>query len=175
MRRLFALAAALVVPAVLTACAAPVVVTSAAAMAKAPVTVRDAWVPTTTGAKDTGTTWVYLTIVNPGEADVKLTSADCADAGLVQVHEMVMQQGELVMQETKEGIAVPAGDQADLRPGGQHIMLKKLKHRLAVGDQVVLTLHFSDGGSLVVEVPVKASAAVAAHSDTPTPTADASS
>lgn len=175
MRRLFALVAALIVPALLAGCAPPVVTTSAAAVAKARLSVEGPWVRTTTGAKDTSMTAAFLTVVNPGEADVKLTSAECADAGVVQLHEMVMQDGAMVMQETKEGISIPAGSHAHLTQGGFHIMLMKLRRKLEVGDQVSITLHFSDGGSLVVKAPVKDAVEEEDHYHSPSPTAAASS
>jgi copper(I)-binding protein len=81
--------------------------------------------------------------------------AECADAGMVQVHEMVMQDGKMVMQEAKGGAVVPAGSHLHLAPGGYHVMLMMLKKPFAVGDQVALTLHFSDGRSLAVTAPVK--------------------
>jgi copper(I)-binding protein len=168
MRRLFALVAALILPVFVAGCAAPVVTSSSAAIAKARLTVEGPWVRATTGTKDASMTAAFLTVVNPGEADVKLTSADCADAGMVQLHEMVMQ-------ETKEGIAIPAGSHAHLTPGGFHIMLMMLKHELDVGDQVTITLHFSDGGSLVVEAPVKDAVEEEDHYHSPPPTAAASS
>ncbi|MCM3631688.1 copper chaperone PCu(A)C, partial [Paenibacillus glycanilyticus] len=113
---------------------------------------------------------------NPGEADVKLTSAECADAKVVQLHEVVMKDSTPIMEEIKEGIAVPAGSQAELVPGGHHIMLMMLKRRLAVGDQVTITLHFSDGGSLVVKAPVKESVVATSPARVvASPTAQASS
>jgi copper(I)-binding protein len=77
------------------------------------------------------------------------------------------------MEEATEGIAVPAGDHADLMPDGSHIMLMMLKRELEVGDEVEITLHFSDGGSLVVEAAVKESGPTHLHS--PSPSAEASS
>jgi copper(I)-binding protein len=54
-------------------------------------------------------------------------------------------------------------------------MLMKLGHDFAVGDRVALTLHFSDGGTLQVEAPVKKFVQADDHSLSPTPTATASS
>lgn len=164
MRRLITGVAILVALAGATGCAsttpgAPAPMGSAAGTASAGATsmliVESPWVRTTTGAKDASMTGAFMTIVNSGETDVKLVGADYADAGMVQVHEMVMKDGAMVMQEAKDGAVVPAGSHLHLAPGGYHVMLMMLKKELAVGDEVNLTLHFSDGSSLPVTAPVK--------------------
>jgi len=164
MRRLITAAAILVALAGATGCASstPGAASSAAsatgtpsAAATSTLMVEEPWVRTTTGAKDTSMTAAFMTIVNPGDTDVKLVGADYADAGMVQVHEMVMKDGAMVMQEAKGGAVVPAGSHLHLAPGGYHVMLMMLKKELAVGDEVNLTLHFSDGSSLPVTAPVK--------------------
>jgi hypothetical protein len=42
-----------------------------------------------------------------------------------------------------------------LKPGGYHVMLMKLTRPLAAGDEVTLTLDFSDGTTRTLTVPVK--------------------
>ena len=175
MRRLVALCAALVASAFFGGCSHVDVILPAAPAADVRVSVENAWVHTTTGESDPSMTAAYMTIVNPGDADVRLTSAECTDAGVVQLHEMVPQQGKMTMQETMEGIAVPSAEHAHLTEGGFHIMLTMLKRKLTVGERVNLTLHFSDGSLLHVVAPVRAYAGEADHHHAPTPTATASS
>ena len=175
MRRLLALIVVLVATTLVGCSHALVTTTPVAAAAKAQLSVEGAWVRTTTGAKDTSATAAYLRIVNPGDEDVKLTSAECEDAGVVQMHEMVMLDGKMIMQETTEGIPVPAGSRTHLAPGGFHIMLMMLNRTRAVGDRVSLTLHFSDGGSLQVTAPVKEFVEEEDRYHSPTPVATASS
>lgn len=134
------------------------------------LSVESPWVRTTTGAKDATMTAAFMTIVNPGDADVRLVGAECADAGMVQVHEMVMQDGKMVMQEAKGGAVVPAGSHLHLAPGGYHVMLMMLKKPFLVGDQVALTLRFSDGRSLAVTAPVKEFVEEEDHYHSPKPT-----
>lgn len=175
MRRLIAVLASLLLSGALTACAPKVTIAPVAAIAEAQLSVEAAWVRTTTGAEDASMTAAFLTIVNPGDADLRLTSADCAGAGVVQLHEMVMQSGKMVMQETKDGIALPAGSRSHLAPGGFHIMLMKLRREFEVGDRVELNLHFSDGGSLTVSAQVKEFDEAEDHYHSPLPAATASS
>lgn len=132
--------------------------------------VESAWVRTTTGAKDAGMTAAFMTIVNPGTADVRLVGADCADAGLVQVHEMVVVKGAKLMREAKDGATVPAGSHLHLVPGGYHIMLMQLRRPLPVGEQVAIKLHFSDGVTLPVNAPVKEFVEEEDHYHSPEPT-----
>lgn len=174
MRRLLGIVAVLIAPVLVAGCSTPVAPKSLAAPT-ALLSVEGAWVRTTAGAKDTSMTAAYLTIVNPGEATVQLTSVESADAGIVQLHEMVMVGGKMVMQEAKGGIPIPAAGHTHLDPSGFHVMLMKLRRGFAVGDRVSLTLLFSDGGELVVEAPVEESVKTEDHSHSPTPTATASS
>lgn len=164
MRRVLVLLVAILM-APLAACAS-----SATPSAAAPLAVESPWVRTTTGAKDPSMTAAFLTIVNPGAADVRLTSAECADAGMVQIHEMVKSGDKMMMQEAKDGAVVPAGSHLHLTPGGFHIMLMKLSREFAVGDSVALTLHFSDGSSLPVTAPVKDFVEEEDHYHSPSPT-----
>lgn len=120
------------------------------------VLVEDAWVRATTGAKDTTMTAAFLSLTNPGDTDVKLTSATSPIAGVVQLHEMAMQDGKMVMREKPGGVTAPAGSHAHLSPGGDHIMLMSLKRPLNPGDEVPLTLKFSDNTTHDLKVPVKA-------------------
>jgi copper(I)-binding protein len=127
---------------------------SPAAQAPGPV-VEDAWVRTTDGAKDTSMTAAFLTVTNPGDADIRLVSASTDVAGVVQLHEMVDSGGTKVMQEAAGGITVPAGSHVHLAPGGYHVMLMALKRALPVGEEVPLALTFADGTTVTVTAPVK--------------------
>ena len=120
------------------------------------VLVEDAWVRATVGAKDTTMTAAFMSLTNPGKSDISLTSATSPVAGLVQIHEMAMKDGKMVMQEKAGGIKVPAESHAHLAPSDDHVMLMGLKQPLEPGDEVPVTLKFSDGSSHDLTVPVKA-------------------
>ena len=51
-------------------------------------------------------------------------------------------------------IAVPAGGQATLQPGGDHVMLTALEQPLEAGTTVDLTFTFSSGTTLEAAFPV---------------------
>jgi copper(I)-binding protein len=143
-----------------------------AAVTTPSVLVEDAWVRATVGAKDAGMTAAFMSLTNPGNADIQLTSATSPVAGMVQLHEMAVKDGKMVMQEKAGGINVPATSHAHLSPGGDHVMLMGLKQPLKPGDEVPVTLEFSDGTTHDLTVPVKTFTEEEEHyHPTPTPSA----
>ncbi|CAI9404479.1 copper chaperone PCu(A)C [Nocardioides sp. T2.26MG-1] len=131
------------------------------------VTVEDPWVRATTGTDDPTMTGAFLVVDNNTDEDVTLESASSPVAGMAQLHEMVAVDGEMVMQEAPGGIVVRAGGGQLLQPGGYHVMLMKLKRELAPGDEVELTLGFSDGTAVEVTAPVKEFTEEAGHYHSP--------
>lgn len=119
------------------------------------IEVSDAWVRSTTGSKDASMTGAFMQLSNKGDSAVRLISATSPEARMVQVHTMVMKDGKMVMQELEEGLEVKVGSHAHLRPGGNHVMLMGLTEPLAAGDEVALTLVFSDGTEQDLTAPVK--------------------
>lgn len=102
----------------------------------------------------------YLVIENQGAAD-RLLSASAAVAKETQLHTMVMDGGVMKMREVK-GVDVPANGRAELKPGGDHVMLLGLSDGLKEGSRFPLRLKFEKAGELTVEVMVeKADAAKA--------------
>jgi len=154
--KLLAATVAVVLPVLLSSCGSSSPVTQEAAVSTPGVLVEDAWVRATVGAKDTTMTAAFMSLTNPGDSDIKLTSATSPVAGVVQLHEMATKDGKMVMQEKAGGITVPATSHAHLSPGGDHIMLMGLKQPLKAGDEVPLTLTFSDNTTHDLTVPVKA-------------------
>jgi copper(I)-binding protein len=148
---------AVAIPFLLSACgSSPDAPVTKAAVTTPGVLVEDAWVRATVGSKDTTMTAAFMSLTNPGTTDVSLTSATSPVAGMVQLHEMAMKDGKMVMQEKAGGIKVPAGSHAHLAPSGDHVMLMGLKQALKPGDEVPVTLKFSDGSTHDLTVPVKA-------------------
>jgi hypothetical protein len=124
---------------------------SSSSSAAAGVTAQDPWVKTAS----TGMTAAFVTLVNGTDKPDVLVSAATPAAGMVQLHEMVMQDGQMVMQEKKGGIEVPANGSAVLEPGGNHIMLMELAAPIKVGDDVTITLTFQSGATLQIVAPAK--------------------
>ncbi|MFI5736515.1 copper chaperone PCu(A)C [Kribbella sp. NPDC051587] len=170
--KLLAATIAVALPVLLSSCGStesPEPASQAAAVTPS-VLVEDAWVRATVGTKDTTMTAAFMALTNPGNADIKVISATSPVAGMVQLHEMAMKDGKMVMQEKAGGVNIPAGSHAHLSPGGDHIMLMELKNPLKPGDEVPLTLKFSDNTTHDLTVPVKAFTEEEEHyHPTPTP------
>lgn len=119
------------------------------------VVVSDGWVRATEGTEDPSMSAAFMNLQNDGDA-VQLTGATTDVAGMTQIHEMVMGgDGAMVMQELSDGLDLPTGAHEHLEPGGNHVMLIDLQEELAPGDEVDLTLVFSDGSQEALTLPVK--------------------
>ncbi|MFN3338673.1 MAG: copper chaperone PCu(A)C [Dietzia sp.] len=108
-------------------------------------------------AKATGTdmSGVFGTIRNPGDDDVHLTGVSGELGGRTELHETVPGGSGMMMQEKEDGFLVPAGGELILAPGGDHIMLMELDEPITTGQQITLTLAFSDGAEQAVTVSAR--------------------
>jgi hypothetical protein len=146
-RRTAALAAALSLTAVgLAACGGSSGDSSDAALA-----VNDSWTRATEGPM----TGSFGTLVNSSDADITITGGSSPVAGMVELHEVVMAEGEMVMQPKPGGFVVPAGGSLTLEPGGLHVMLMGLTSAIAPGTDVPITLTLSNGESITYTTVAK--------------------
>ncbi len=94
----------------------------------------------------------YFTIRNRGGGDSLLSvSSPQADASL---HSTTMANGIMRMRPLQK-LDVPANSSVELKPGGTHVMLMKLKQPLQAGSSVELDLKFQKSGERKVTVPVR--------------------
>ncbi len=96
----------------------------------------------------------YLAIRNAGDAGDALVAASSPAASAVEIHEVSMRDDVMRMRQV-DSVAVPAGGEAVLEPGGYHIMLIGLIDPLVKGDTVALTLRFRSGRELDLRAPVR--------------------
>ncbi len=96
----------------------------------------------------------FITITNNGGEDDKLVSATSAQAGEVQLHEMAMEGDVMKMRQLTDGIAIPAGETVELKPGGLHLMFFKVSEPFKEGETVKVTLTFEKAGAVDVALPV---------------------
>lgn len=118
--------------------------TAPAATSAEKVTVVDGWVK----AVDDGMTAAFGMLENSAESDATLVSATTDAAAMVELHEVVVVDGAMVMQPKEGGIVIPASGSHELAPGGDHLMLMGVGAPLLPGDDVTVTLTFSDGSTL---------------------------
>lgn len=131
----------------LTACSSDDTADTAAsptAAAECALTVTDPWVKAT----EEEMTGAFGVVENSGDADITITSASSPSAGKMEIHEVVDQDGEMVMQPKAGGLVVPAGGSAELKPGADHLMLMELPAPIEAGDEVEITAVCDSGGSL---------------------------
>ncbi len=103
------------------------------------------------GAKTTG---AFMVIKNAGDKDTQLVKANTTVANVTELHNHINDNGVMRMRQVKE-IAVPAKGEAQLKPGGYHVMLIDMKSALKDGEHVVITLGFADGSNKEVHAIVK--------------------
>jgi copper(I)-binding protein len=116
------------------------------------VTIQDAWArPGFRG----DTSAVYLTITNPTDLGDGLIGAASDIAAVAEIHLSQMDDAGTMTMERQDLVIIPAGDSAELSPGGLHVMLVKLVKDLSIGDTFPLTLEFQRAGDITVEVEVK--------------------
>lgn len=116
------------------------------------ITVTDAWVRESPMVERAGA--AYMVIQNGGSAEDRLLAATTNAAATVELHESKEMNGMMTM-EPVEAIVIPAGGQAELKPGGLHVMLIDLQAPLAAGDEVSLTLRFERAGEMTVTAVVR--------------------
>ncbi len=122
---------------------------STAARAQPP-TVTGAWARATAPGQDSGV--VYATLRAPS-AD-SLASLSSPDADAVMLHRTTHAGGMSGMEDAG-ALALPAGADVRLSPGGTHIMLMNLHHPLQAGSTIELDLRFTRAGSVKLRVPVQ--------------------
>lgn len=98
----------------------------------------------------------YMTIQNTGHHAEKLIGAATEVAGVVELHETIIQNDVARMEPIVGGIEIPAEGSVELKPGGKHIMLLHLKEALVAGHTLDLVLTFESGLSLTVRLPIVA-------------------
>lgn len=96
----------------------------------------------------------YLTIENTGSEPDRLIAVTSANAALVEVHQMSMDENVMQMRQITDGLEIPAGGKVELSPGGLHLMFKQIKAPFKVADTVKVTLAFEKSGKIDVEMPV---------------------
>ena len=121
------------------------------------LTLKQPWTRATAGTVGAG----FVEIVNGGKTADQLVSASSPASDRMEIHTMTMERGIMRMRPLPDGIVIPPGATASLRPGGNHLMLIGLKAPLAQGQTVPVTLTFRRAGPVKVQLTVEAAGATA--------------
>lgn len=119
--------------------------------AKPAIETADLWVKSSETSMVGGMTAVYGTLTNTSGSDITLTGGSAEVAGVVEVHEMAMINGEMKMQRLESGLLIPAGKTVTLEPGGNHLMLMELTRGIEAGQQISVTLEFDGAEALTLD------------------------
>ncbi len=113
--------------------------------------VQDMWATVTPGGVDVSAG--YMVIANGGAADDRLISATSPRATHVEIHEMTM-DGAVMRMRPVDAVVVPAGGQAELAPGGQHLMFTGVTQPFVDGEEIPVQLTFEHAGTMEIALPV---------------------
>lgn len=140
------------------ALALAVLLAAGPALADSAIEISD---PYARGGAGAPTGAAFMVIRNSGDTDDRLIGLRYPDAARAEIHEHVMEDGVMRMRPKEGGIAVPAGGEAVLERGGDHLMFMGLQDRFEDGETVTLTLIFEKAGE--VEVTFAVDSARGAH------------
>src|SRR5512137_2751368 len=127
------------------------IVLAAAGSVWAQVTVSSSWARSTVpGQMGTG---AFMTLVSKDGG--RLVGAASPVAGVVELHEMAMDNNVMKMRAIQGGLDLPAGREVHLKPGGYHVMLLDLKRPLKAGEKVQIELRLETRDGKRVTQPVE--------------------
>ena len=112
--------------------------------------ISNAWIRSTPPNAKNGVG--YLTISNHGEPD-QLIRAETAVSKTTELHAHTF-DGDVMRMRQIPFINIRMDGNADLKPGGFHLMFSDLKQNLNTGDTVQVTLYFSKKGIITIKMPV---------------------
>ena len=119
------------------------------------LTVSQAWVRET--PPTVSLTAAYMMLKNPSDVAKILVGGSSPQFQRVEIHESLEKDGMAIMRPLAQ-IEIPAGQSADLKPGGLHIMLIGSEQPIQVGETVELTLQYADGHSQTLQLPIQTAA-----------------
>jgi len=125
-----------------------------ASLAFADMSVENGWVRVPPPAVDVAA--AYMTLHNNGDQEMTITGVDSRASGSAGIHATEM-QGDMMHMRRLNRLIIPAHGSVTLALGGMHIMLNDLKRELKPGQTVSLSLSFSDGGRMALDLPVRLS------------------
>lgn len=127
---------------------------STAGVARAEITVADAYVRAAMPSAPSAA--AYMVLRNDGAEADRLVSASAEIAARTMLHQSAEDTaGVMRMDALAQGVVIPAGAERALAPGGTHVMLMGLSRPLAQGAQVELLLTFERAGEIRLSVPVE--------------------
>lgn len=96
----------------------------------------------------------FMKITNHGTEPDRLVKVSSDVAGLIQVHEMKVDNGMMTMGEIPGGLEIAPGATIELSPGAIHVMFMGVKQPFKEGEKIKAVLTFEKAGDVAVEFKV---------------------
>ncbi|HEC1793389.1 TPA: copper chaperone PCu(A)C [Campylobacter lari] len=109
------------------------------------ITVNDPYVRQT--PPNSKTTAFFLELKNNSNQDIKLIKAQSSLSDTTEIHDHIMENGKKMMVQIPQ-ITIKANSNAELKPGGKHIMVLNLKENITPQTKANLTLYFDDNSTI---------------------------
>jgi len=116
------------------------------------IVVDDPWGRSSPMAANNGA--FYMTIEG-SDVDDRLVSAYASVCGTTELHQTIVTDGVMKMQQAEGGIEIPAGGEAVLAPGGYHVMCIDKDIEFKVGDVIPVTLTFEESEMQTVDAEIR--------------------
>lgn len=97
----------------------------------------------------------FVTLTNTGKQSDRLIRAETEVSRSVEIHEMHVVKGVMMMRQHNAGITLKPGAKMTLKPFSHHLMLMDLKRQLKPGETVKGTLVFEKSGAIDVVFTVE--------------------
>ena len=136
-----------------TAASSPPSSAASSSMSDPSLKMADAWVKAVPAADRM--TSVFGELENTSDKPIVVASVKTSASDMAEIHEMAMVDGAMKMRRKEGGLPVPAGGKAELKPGGNHLMVMQLKKDVKAGDVVKVTVTTDDGTSLQFDATAK--------------------
>lgn len=116
------------------------------------VVIENAWSRASIGTDRPGV--AYMKILNAGDEPITLMGLRTDLAKMPEIHQTSTSADGISSMASASDISIPPGESAVLEPGGLHVMLMQLLRPMQEGVTFPLTLVFSDGGEVTIDVPI---------------------
>ena len=116
------------------------------------IKIVDPWMRVGAQGQATG---LFFKIENNSEKADTLYKVEFEPARLVQIHETYDAGDDMMGMREVGKIVVPAKSTFELKPGGYHVMLMKLKQDIKKGFVGDVTLYFKNAGKIIIKAEAK--------------------
>ena len=122
-----------------------------AAPSPAVPSVSNVWVKTTVPGGSVSAAYMHI----QSATALKLVKVESPFAGIVEIHDMKM-NGAVMQMKALDSLDIPVGKIVELKPGGTHVMLMKVKEPIRKGDKVPLTFTFEGAEKKLISIKLDA-------------------